>query len=271
MKKLKTLAVLVNFGEEQLEYLQQVVTGLKSFKNYSVNVIVQSNIPLNIEGVNKVNIITLEDYQLLPLTCRRVIWEDRDNYDIFLFGENDLLFKEIHLDNHIKYSDILPKNRIPGLLRFEESNKGIYYPDYHLDFEWDFNSVEIYDNKVFAHFNNTHQATFILTKEQLLKVGNKINFLELFNEKTFYNRAKNKIKKMLGFKIPRQNKYSVKCKVNTDVYDYGGMKKLICISEFEDNLIHHLPNIYIDGLKGRNKFRSDSDKMDNAIQKLLKK
>lgn len=271
MKKLKVLAVLVNFGEEQLEYLQQVVAGLKAFNKYIVKVVVQSNIPINIDGIDKVNIIELEDYQLLPLTCRKVIWDNRNNYDLFLYGENDLLFKEVHLDNHINYIEILPKNRITGLLRYEESNKGIYYPDYHLDFEWDFNSVETHQGKVFAHFTNTHQATFILTKQQLLKVGQKINFIELYNEHTFFSRVKNKLKKILGLKVPRQNKYSVKCKVNTDVYDYGGMKKLICISEFEDNLIHHLPNIYIDGLKGRNKFRSDSDKMDNAIQKLLKK
>jgi len=44
---------------------------------------------------------------------------------------------------------------------------------------------------------------------------------------------------------------------------------MICISEFEDNLIHHLPNLYIEGSKGRNKFRSDDDRMKNALKKLL--
>ena len=32
--------------------------------------------------------------------------------------------------------------------------------------------------------------------------------------------------------------YSTKCKVNTDIYEYCGMKKIICISEFEDNIIN---------------------------------
>jgi hypothetical protein len=44
---------------------------------------------------------------------------------------------------------------------------------------------------------------------------------------------------------------------------------MICISDFEDNLIHHLPNLYIDGLKGRNKFRSDQTRMTKALSKLL--
>ena len=47
------------------------------------------------------------------------------------------------------------------------------------------------------------------------------------------------------------------------------MKKLICISEFEDNLIHHLPNIYINGDLNRAKLGSGNDKMELAIKKLL--
>jgi GR25 family glycosyltransferase involved in LPS biosynthesis len=48
------------------------------------------------------------------------------------------------------------------------------------------------------------------------------------------------------------------------------MKKLICISEFKENIIHHLPNLYIDGLKGRNKNQSsDDNRMKSSIIKLL--
>ena len=42
-----------------------------------------------------------------------------------------------------------------------------------------------------------------------------------------------------------QSHYSVKCKVNTDIYQFCGMKKVICVSEFDKNLIHHLPDRYI--------------------------
>jgi hypothetical protein len=39
-KKIKVLAVLVNFGGEQLGFLEKVVCELKSFKNFDVNVVV---------------------------------------------------------------------------------------------------------------------------------------------------------------------------------------------------------------------------------------
>lgn len=245
--KLDLLAVLVNYGTDQLQYLEQVVAELKSFKKYNVSVIVNSNIELNIPGIDHVNVIELTNYQLLPLTCRQVIWDHRDLFDVFLYGENDHLFKEHHVDRYLEYTRILPDNRIAGLIQYEENDTGKYYPAYHAHYDWDYDSVEIYSGKRFAHFNNIHQATFILTKEQLVRIGTQHDF------KTFFG----------------DSHYSSKCKVNTDIYQFCGMKKLICITDFEDNLIHHLPNIYINGDQGRAKQRSDSNRMDTAIKKLM--
>jgi hypothetical protein len=265
----KILAVIVNYGEEQIAYLETVIKHLKSFQKYQVTVIVNSNIKLDIEGIDVLNIIQLEDYQLLPLTCRKVIWDLRQQYDIFLFGENDHLFLEKHIDNHIEYSKLLPENRISGLIQYEEDETGKYYPGYHADFEWDFQSVEKVKGKLFAHFSNIHQATFILTSKQLKNIGERFNFEELVNKKSLLYKLKRRIGKKIGLKFERENKYSVKCKVNTDIYEFGGMKKVICISEFEDNLIHHLPNLYIEGKDGRQKLRSDSERMENSIKKML--
>lgn len=269
---MKLLAVLVNFGNEQLDYLKEVVNGLKSFKKYDVTVIVQSNIPLDIEGIDQLNVVKLKNYQLLPLTCRAEIWKRRNDYDVFIYGENDHMFLESHVDKHLEYSKILPEDRITGLIQIEKNEDGVYYVGYHSHFEWDFNSVETHSGKKFAYFTNTHQATFILTKKQLEKVGENINFNSLVRYKPSYliNNLVNSLRKKVGKKIKEPFRYSLKCKVNTDVFDFGGMKKLICISEFEDNLIHHLPNLYIKGLKGRTKLNSDEVRMNNALTRLLK-
>ena len=242
----RILAVLVNYGEEQLSYLEQVVSTLKSFTKYEVTVVVNSNIPLEIQGIDLVNVVELENYQLLPLTCKQVLWHYRDEFDIFLFGENDHLFLEHHIDKYLEYIDILPKNRIAGLIQYEENKTEKYYPAYHAHYDWDYNSVEEHGGKKFAHFTNVHQATFILTKEQLLKIGEMYDFTQFFGH----------------------SGYSVKCKVNTDIYQFCGMKKMICISDFEDNLIHHLPNIYINGDAGRAQLGHGNDKMQEAINKL---
>jgi len=243
----KILAVLVNYGDDQVSYLEQVVSELNSFKKYKVSIVVNSNIPLNIKGINQVNVIKLQDYQLLPLTCKQVIWDHKDDFDIFLFGENDHLFKEHHIDKHIEYTKILPPNRISGLIQYEENDDGKYYPAYHANYDWDVNSVEKYKDKKFAHFTNLHQATFILTQDQLLKIGEMYDFTQFF----------------------KPSQYSVKCKVNTDIYQFCGMKKVICISEFEHNIIHHLPNFYIKGENGRPSFSSPHSKMELKLNQML--
>lgn len=263
------LVVLVNYGVEQLSYLDRIIAEFRSFKNYKVKIVVNSNIYLANRNIDKLNVIELDDYQLLPMTCRRVIWENRKEFDIFIYGENDHLMLEKHIDKHLEYAEILPRNRISGLLQYEINETGRYFPGYHFDFEWDFKKVEIYDGKIFAHFSNLHQASFILTRNQLLKVGQRFNFNVQVNEKTLLSRLFRKVRGLMTLSLERQNKYSVKCKVNTDIYKYGGMKKLICITDFEDNLIHHLPNIYIDGLLGRKKYRAEDNQMKVAINRLL--
>ena len=246
------LAVLVNYGKEQINYLQQVVTELKSFEKYNVTVVVHSNISLDsIEGIDHTVVLELEDYQLLPMTCRQMIDSQADNFDIFLWSENDHLWKEHHIDKYLEYTKILPQNRIAGLIQYEEDETGKYYPAYHAHYDWDYNSVEEYGGKKFAHFTNVHQASFVLTKDQLAKIRTEKDFTQFFSN----------------------DHYSVKCKTNTDIYQYCGMKKLICISEFNDNLIHHLPNIYINGGPGeveyRVKQRSDDSRMQQALNKLI--
>jgi len=246
------LAVLVNYGTEQLNYLLQVVSELKSFKKYNVTVVVHSNIPLDeIQEIDHTVILKLNNYQLLPMTCRQTIDQNADNFDLFIWSENDHLWKEYHIDRYLEYTKILPENRIAGLIQYEEDETGRYYPAYHAHYDWDYNSVEEYGGKKFAHFTNVHQASFILTKKQLAKIKAEKDFTQFFSN----------------------DHYSVKCKTNTDIYQYARMKKVICISDFEDNLIHHLPNIYINGGPGeieyRVKQRSEESRMQNALKRLL--
>ena len=261
------LAVLVNFGEDQLGYLQQVVTELKSFKKYKVTIVVHSNVDIpSVKGIDLVNKIKLKDYQLLPMTCRQMVDQESNNFDYFIFSENDHLWQEHHVDRFIEYTKILPQDRIAGLIQYEQNDTGRYYPAYHWVYDWDYSSVEEYGGKKFAHFTNVHQASFILSREQLLKIKSQKDFTQFFTNESSTGSYNNK-------------HFSVKCKTNTDIYQYCGMKKIICISDFEDNIIHHLPNVYINGSDGyvnedgtigrRARQRSEEARMQEALTKLL--
>jgi hypothetical protein len=271
---MNVLSVIVNYGSEQLNYLQEVVTALKALKKFNTTIIVHSNVPLNdIKGIDRVTVFKkydkfpdlqdilfkisirnrwngrLYNYNLLPMTCRRVIDQESENYDYFLYTENDHLWLEHHIDKFIEYENILPENRISGLIQYEEDSNGKYFPAYHGRYDWDYNSVEEYGGKKFAHFTNVNQSSFIISKRQLKKIKEQHDFTQFLSK----------------------DHYRIIPKTNTDLYQYCGMKKVICISEFDDNLIHHLPNIYIDGKLGRNKLGSDDSKMQQALKRLLNK
>lgn len=269
MGKLKILAVLVNYGEEQKKYLEQMVASLKSFKKYEATVIVHSDIALKIPEIDETKIFKLENYRYLPATCRQTIWDGRSEYDLFFYSENDLLIKEFHFDRFLTYTNILPKNRIAGLIRYEKEMCEKYYPDYHADFDWNYKSVEKYSGKIFAHFTNLHQASFILTNQQLADIGKRFDFTSLVKDKIPVSyKIKRKVRHWLGLKTKKYYIYDAMCKVCTDLYKYGGMKKVICISEFEDNLIHHMSDVYVNGNKGRIMLRSDEKRMFEALKKM---
>ena len=190
------------------------------------------------------------DYNLLPMTCRQVIDQESNNFDYFIFTENDHLWLEHHITSFIAYEQILPENRIAGLIQYEDydyATSDKYYPAYHEPYDWDYNSVEEYAKKKFAHFSNVHQGSFLISRDQLRRIKARFDFTQFLSN----------------------DRYSMKCKVNTDIYQYCGMRKLICISEFEKNLIHHLPNIYTTGKLGRDKLGSDESRMQLALERLM--
>ena len=243
------LVVLVNYGDEQISYLKQVVSELQSFKKYDVDIFVHTDIPLEKLGVLGINevLVTMDDYEFLPLTCRTTIADKAHKYDYIIYSENDHLWKESHIDKYREYEEILPPDRISGLIQYEENEDCKFYPAYHADFHWDLDSVEVHGDKKFAHFTNVHQASFLISRQKLLDI------MHLFDITDF---------------ISGKGRYSYKCKVNTEIYQDCFLKKLICISEFEDNLIHHLPNIYINGDAGRIKLGCNDKKMKEELEKI---
>ncbi len=58
--------------------------------------------------------------------------------------------------NHLKYSKILPENRIPGLIQYEETSCGQKSYCAFMDNHFVKDSTEIYSNFKFARLSNVH-------------------------------------------------------------------------------------------------------------------
>jgi FkbM family methyltransferase len=230
-KKLRLLVAIPNYGTDNIEYLQQVVNELCSFKEYEVSIVIHSSVPM-VFGHEQVTVQYHEappdgDWINLAWECRKTIYENRDAYDLFLYNENDQLVTERNIDAFLRVSEVLPEDKIAGFIRYEDHEGQRFYPDFHRKFVWDSSSVFHVGEYAFAHFTNLHQGSFLVTRKQLDRA------IEIAGENAFYN--------MRG--RVWSSPYDSLARVSTDLYDTG-FEKVIPVSHFDDFLIHHLPDKY---------------------------
>jgi hypothetical protein len=175
---MKLLVSVTNYGTNQLENLQSVLNEYLSYKKYDVTVQVNSTVPLNRTDVQ----VRLHDpalQHLLTIQHRQQFVEQQDDFDLFLYGENDMLIKEESIDTFLKYEPLFKENECLGFLRYEmrENDSELYFPD--LNPHWptiDKKLVEVSGRQFWTPVN-IHQGCWLLPKNKLKLVINYSNFL----------------------------------------------------------------------------------------------
>jgi hypothetical protein len=240
--KIKILVSIPNYGTEQIHYLKKVVEEFKKFdSSFYVDIIIHSNVPIPINDI-EVNIVKhLDDWWKLPFIARKTIYERKDDYDLFIYNENDQLITQSNVECFFEASSFVPPGFLVGFFRYENGNNTRYYPEYHNPYTWKKSSVFNCGPYVFAQFTNHHQGCFVLTKNQLAAVVKNIDFLRE-NKLSKYRRAE---------------------RVGADIYYVAGFTKLVCISHFDKFLIHHLPDKYLSFGKSDAIVRNEINQMLN--------
>lgn len=223
---MKILVSIANYGNNQIHLLYKMINEFNLFnKNkYKIDIIIHSNISLNIPNVTTI-LHTLNDFRDLPWKARESIYRNRNHYDLFIYSENDHLITQQHIESFLNITSHLPSKYIIGFLRYEfKSEWGQkFFPDYRPCWKWE-RAFKVYRYK-FAHYTNIHQGCFILKKEQLHSILNNWggNFTKNQN---------------FGIADPL-------VQACTDVYGkHSGFIKVIPISHFDQFIIHHLSNKY---------------------------
>jgi len=120
----KVLVTITNFSDKQLEYLNRQINELKKInKNkYLIDIFVHSNIPIERDDVTTIlhKEPPVNGWNWLPWENRKTIYLNKENYDLFLYTENDHLYTEKHLDSFLEITKVLPENLIAGFIQFEE-------------------------------------------------------------------------------------------------------------------------------------------------------
>jgi 2-polyprenyl-3-methyl-5-hydroxy-6-metoxy-1,4-benzoquinol methylase len=178
----------------------------------------------------------------LPFGHKRVFADHIDEYDLFIYSEDDILITEQNIRAFTTISSCLEPHEIAGFFRIEYDNVNRkYFCDVHNHFHWHPNSVVTRGDYVLAYFSNEHAACYILTNEQLKRAVNSGGFLV----------------------EPHQWKYDLLCTAATDVYTQCGWTKLIAISHFPDFCVEHLSHRYI------GKLSVSDDDLQPQIESLL--
>jgi len=220
----RVLVAIASYGSTNDLYLERVVKEYRSMA-FAVDIVVLSNLDKRASlGTDCIVGLPSKNPWSLPFAHKKLFAERCDQYDLFIYSEDDILVTERNIRAWLEVTPFMSGNEIAGFLRVEFGKDGRRnYPDVHAHFHWDPSSVRRRGDCVLAHFTNEHAACFVLTREQLrnaLRSG--------------------------GFDVvPHEGKYDLACTAATDPYTQCGLTKLVPISRLEDFTVHHLSNRYI--------------------------
>ena len=222
--RLRILVALASYGTSNDHYLLQLIREYQSM-SFHVDVIILSN--LNKQLAPEIEVLVglpSRNPWSLPFLHKKVFADRLEQYDLFVYSEDDMLVTESNLRSFLDVSAVLREDEIPGFLRIEQDSIGnVNYPEVHGQFHWDPTSIRSRGKYTLANFTNEHAAFYALTRSQLRKAI-----------------------RSGGFSVgPHEGKYDLLCTAATDPYTQCGFAKLIPISHLKDFTVHHLSNKYI--------------------------
>lgn len=220
---MKTLVTIANYGTGNDKYLARVLDELRRMGR-QVHIVVTSNIAKDLgDDVEVIVGMPTRNPRSLPFAHKQIFADRKQNYDTFIYLEDDILISKHNIDAFLEMTDILPPNEYAGFLRTETDSTGkIYFPDVHQHFHWDAGSVLTLGDRTFAFFTNEHSGCYVLTRDQLDRAIASGGFLTPFHE---------------GDYGPLES-------AATDPFTQCGFRKLICISHLSDFIVPHLSNKY---------------------------
>lgn len=240
--RLSVLVALASYGTSNNNHLERLIREYQSM-SFDVDIVILSNIDKKpAPGVECRVGLPSKDPWSLPFAHKSLFAERADQYDLFIYSEDDILITERQLRAFLEVTQTLHGDEIAGFVRMEKNAEGaISYPDMHDEFHWDAGSLRTRGDYVLASFTNEHAACYVLTRGQLKRAIESGGFLV----------------------APYQWKHDLLCTAATDPYIQCGFTKLIPISHFDEFTVHHLSNKYA------GKFGVDEAEMRLQVATLL--
>lgn len=221
---MRLLVAIAHHGTKNRPHLDRMLQAFRDM-SHEVDVVllteVAKDLPVDVE--QRVGLPSANPWSL-PFAHRPLFVDRMEDYDLFLYAEDDTLIEQRHIDTFLELSSRVPEGYLPGLMRFEVAPAGERSMcTVHSYYRWEPGSVFEAGGLTFARFTNDHGACYLLTREQLRRAV-----------------------ASGGYRLdPHESRYDMLVSAATDPYTDCGFTKIFCLERLEDMLVHHLPNIYL--------------------------
>lgn len=221
---LRVLVAIANHGTKNQSYLTRLLDAYRAME-HEVDVVVLSDVDEDLGPDVEVRVgAPSEDPRSLPFAHRELFADRLEDYDLFIYSEDDTLVEQRHVDAFVELDALLPENEIPGFLRFEVHADGRpSYCSIHSFYRWRPESVGVRGGEVVATYTNDHAACYMLTRGQLRRAIASGGFLV----------------------EPHHGPYDMLVSAATDPYTRCGLQRRIVVTRIDDVLLAHLPNVYL--------------------------
>jgi 2-polyprenyl-3-methyl-5-hydroxy-6-metoxy-1,4-benzoquinol methylase len=221
---MRILVAIANYGTKNIQYAKKLIQEYQSMP-FMVKIYVLSEAPKSYgDGVTVIVGLPSKDPWSLPFGHKKIFSEHIDEYDLFIYTEDDTLIREENVTAFVNATEKIDNNYVAGFMRYELYPDGRRnYPDMHGPYHWVSNSVKKSNSYTVARFSNDHSACYMLTQDQLRRAIASGGYLV----------------------APYQGRYDLICSAGTDPYTQCGFTRVICISHLGDFELHHLSDVYL--------------------------
>src|SRR5579872_5121468 len=121
----RILVALASYGMGNDCYLAQLVAEYRSMP-FHVDIVVLSNLNKKVPPGVETVVVDLKGQNpwSLPFPHKQIFASHLNDYDVFIYSEDDTLVSETNLRAFLEMSDAVRENEIPGFLRFEQASGG---------------------------------------------------------------------------------------------------------------------------------------------------
>jgi SAM-dependent methyltransferase len=222
---MRVLLAIAHHGTKNRSHLLQVLDVYRNMRSFHVDIVLIVDRPRDLgDDLHYLVGAPTADPWSLPFRHRQLFAERIDDYDLFIYSEDDTLVEERHLDTFVELTRRLPSELVTGFLRYELDEHGHRsYNDLDYGFHFDPTSARLVDGVLVAEHTNPHAAMWMLTREQLRRVVDHPDFLA----------------------APHPGRFDLLVQAACGPYLAGPLQKVIPLSRLDDIGLHHLPNRYI--------------------------